>query len=52
MVESVRGLNENIVPVARPSRKTWVTPTIVKINAGSAENGFSLSRQDGVFTKS
>jgi hypothetical protein len=36
----------------RPTRLSWVTPVIVKINAGSAENGFSTSRDDGVFTKS
>jgi hypothetical protein len=33
-------------------REPWVTPVIVKINAGSAENGFTQNNPDGQFTKS
>lgn len=44
--------SEGSTEPAEQSRLPWVTPTLVKINAGSAENGFSQNNNDGQFTKS
>lgn len=33
-------------------RKTWVTPQLRSIEAGSAENGFTQNTKDGQFTRS
>ena len=38
--------------LASARKKAWMTPKIMKIQAGAAENGFSDARQDGVFTTS
>ena len=35
-----------------PARKQWVTPNVMRIVCGSAENAFSQNEKDGQFTKS
>lgn len=45
-------VNEGSPKPDQPTRMAWVTPVIVKIKAGSAENAFTQSRPDGQFTKS
>jgi hypothetical protein len=39
-------------PESPKKRKPWVTPRVVTMRAGSAENGFSEKNQDGAFTTS
>ena len=44
--------NERSPQPDQPSRKPWVAPTLVKLKAGSAENGFTTNNNDGQFTQS
>jgi hypothetical protein len=35
-----------------PRRRTWVSPRLVRMRAGDAENGLSLNNVDGQFSHS